>query len=899
MLSTSLWATYPPDSRWEKIQTEHFNIIFDSRLGEYAQIIANDLENFYFSLTDGMGGVIDRYTIVLPADLIKSNGYVQPTKNKSVFYPVAPLESFSGTSAWYHLLTIHETRHMAQYSHIRNSVVQRILRFLFGSNGVLGATLIPSYFYEGDAVLTETLLSESGRGRSPGFEMGFRTILLTDKDFSFAKALHGSERDYIPNYYVLGYYLMTYLKREYGSDILQEIVNLAGNNPFPMNFSTASLFITGESMPRIYNNVRSELKTLWTTQDELITPTVTKSLGTPSSKYFTNMKYPKLDKNGNLYYIESGIDINSRLIEVTDGHSTIHEKVTGNFSLFNSNVVFTEESSDPRWIYKGYSDIYKYNLNTGVKIALTRNERYFNPVYSSHGDKIAVIEISQDRTPSIVILDSFSGDVISTKNFPRGEMISGLSWSKDDTLITLSSISKAGCGLGIYNIDENDFSYITNIDNIEKSFPKFYGNSILFVSSISGINNINTIDLSTLDEFQVISSRFGVDFPFIINDTMVFSDYTADGYRARSFELKSGKRIPVLNVKNGHVDYFKPLLADVFGPGKSFNDYTVKKYNPHTNLFDIHSWIVNPFMPLLSKSEIFNSSVDTVFDVPEIILFSNDYLEYMDATFYSHYNRRSEAFDSGGYGVFRGLYPGIIWDINLFSEGVEKGLSTFHTTFNFQVPQLFSDRRYSVGIIPDYFCDLRDEDLTYFDLSYYLSYDYFKNRTSFSSAITLTQGIHNSSKLSLGLSTNLTIPGIFNHDNLIINTESIWGLGDDTPVSGSEISRPQSALMAFNRVYSSFLFYNKIEYNLPLFYPDISIFNWIYFSAFDLYAGYESFYSKNTEYYHLVNSRLSLSYYILRVPISFQTEFNIYYDINNGKPDYIFSPITFNYGLDF
>lgn len=893
LFSTPLWASYPPNTIWSSIKTEHFNIIFDSSIQNDAQSIANKLENYYLSITDGMGGNIDRYTIVLPAEMIDSNGYVSSVNNKSVFYPTAPTESFAGTLEWYDLLTFHETRHMTQFTEVRDAFSQKILEFLFGSYGIVSAFLIPSYFYEGDAVLTETLLSNSGRGRSPGFERALRTILLSDKNYSFAKAFHRSDRDYYPNQYALGYYLMTYLEREYGKDILSEILGAAANNPLPMNFSTAALFVTGEGIPTVYKNTTSELRTLWQKQDDQVVTTNITLVSEPDTTYFTSMYYPEIDENETLYYIESGLHISSRLVIEKHGEREVIDEITGDFSINGSNILYTVESSDPRWTYRGYSDVSIYDQNSRKHKRLTKKERYFNPVFSSDGSKIVTVELSTERMASLVIIDTENGEVINTKRFDNADVLSGFSWNEDDSQIVFSVLKGSGSGLALYDLDKDDVKYISSINNVEKSFPQFYKDSIIFVSSYSGIDNINAIDLDTLNEFQVVSSRFGANYPFVIDDKLLFSDYTLAGYRVYDITLNREKWINIEDVKQLHVDYFEPLLSDVIKPLEERIIYETNDYNPNTHLIDIHSWLLNPVLPVLDKSDVYNLYLDDYFDVTELVLYSSDYLEYLDSTFYAHYNNRSEAWDIGGFGSYSGFYPYIEWDLNLYSESFYSGLSNIDLTLNMQLPLIFTNDSFYIGVMPDYQHGFDSESSL--GATYYVAYIYTDNNLYFEPLASFNQGLINDPSLSLGFSTELDIVGFFERDLFTINNELDWGINEESLVYGSQVSKPDSSILDFDQFTSRYFIYNYLEYDLPIFYPDLSIFNWIFFNAVDLYATYESVYSEATDYDQLVSSRLSFSYYLLRSPVTFNTDFTLYYDISADEIDYTFTPISFSY----
>src|SRR5690606_12641217 len=108
-----------------------------------------------------------------------------------------------------------------------------------------GITL-PTWFYEGDAVTTETLFSKGGRGRIPSFEMNLRANLLEGKSFSYQKNYLGSLRDVTPGYYNLGYFMATKMRLDYGDEILDSLLSRISKNPLrPYNFSRSLKKLTG------------------------------------------------------------------------------------------------------------------------------------------------------------------------------------------------------------------------------------------------------------------------------------------------------------------------------------------------------------------------------------------------------------------------------------------------------------------------------------------------------------------------------------------------------------------------------------------------------------------------------------------------------------------------------
>ncbi|MEI9911446.1 MAG: hypothetical protein WDO71_18410 [Bacteroidota bacterium] len=82
---------------------------------------------------------------------------------------------------------------------------------------------MPDWFYEGDAVYNETILSKQGRGRLPLFLNAFPSLWQADKKYSWMKLRNGSLKDYVPNHYYLGYLLVNYGREKYGLDFWSKV----------------------------------------------------------------------------------------------------------------------------------------------------------------------------------------------------------------------------------------------------------------------------------------------------------------------------------------------------------------------------------------------------------------------------------------------------------------------------------------------------------------------------------------------------------------------------------------------------------------------------------------------------------------------------------------------------
>ncbi len=259
----------PPSLRWKELSSEHFRVVFPEELAADAQACANVLEHVRAGLARGFESEVPRTTLVLSNQQGAANGYVGFFPRRSEWFHVAPADALLGANEWYSLLAVHEGRHMAQIAEEkRGSVLAAwVLAGEVGQALMMLGLGAPTWYIEGDAVLSETLLSASGRGRSPAFQRPLRTAALEDDLPTYRQAVFGSYRRGFVNPYELGYYLVTRIQRDFGAEAAGEILRGAGRwAAIPGAFDRNVMRVTGMSAVDLYRSTMEELERLWREQ---------------------------------------------------------------------------------------------------------------------------------------------------------------------------------------------------------------------------------------------------------------------------------------------------------------------------------------------------------------------------------------------------------------------------------------------------------------------------------------------------------------------------------------------------------------------------------------------------------------------------------------------------------
>ena len=147
----------PASVKWKQINTENFQVIFPEEFREEAIRTANLLAWLYENAVEDYSVRPRKVSVILHNRSILSNGYVSWAPRRSEWVTTPSQET--NAQDWLEQLAIHEFRHILQVSNLDQGLTG-LLKILFGEAAAgMTAGYLPLWFYEGDAVLSETASS--------------------------------------------------------------------------------------------------------------------------------------------------------------------------------------------------------------------------------------------------------------------------------------------------------------------------------------------------------------------------------------------------------------------------------------------------------------------------------------------------------------------------------------------------------------------------------------------------------------------------------------------------------------------------------------------------------------------------------------------------------------------
>jgi len=199
----------PSQIEWRQINTGHFQVIYPEEFDKEAQRLTFVLSKVYDYGSKTMNFNPRKISVILHTRTANSNGLVAWAPKRIELFTTPHQQIYA--QDWLEELGLHEFRHLVQLDKIQ-SELPFILKMLLGEQAaaIVTGTYLPLWFLEGDAVVSETALSHTGRGRLASFSMEYRAQLTELGRYSFDKAYLGSYKDFVPDHYKLGYWMVDY-----------------------------------------------------------------------------------------------------------------------------------------------------------------------------------------------------------------------------------------------------------------------------------------------------------------------------------------------------------------------------------------------------------------------------------------------------------------------------------------------------------------------------------------------------------------------------------------------------------------------------------------------------------------------------------------------------------------
>ncbi len=636
----------PASLRWVQIKTDRFRIIYPKSYGTAGIDLAKYLDEAYSRVTSLYPPKKFRIPVIIHNYTTESNGYVAWAPSRMELYPTPemnaiPLDPFRQ-------LTIHEMTHVFQMESL-NRGFTKVMSYIAGQQftGIV-SSLLPLWFLEGDAVFSESFLTQSGRGRDAAFQKQLKALVVENgHPYKYDKMLNGSFRDFIPDHYHLGYEILAFSYLKYGNDLWKKALKFTANEPFTINPVNLSL-LRSESLTKkkLFKTTFDTLSVLWKRDDQKSEYETFEVLNPPGHRNFVNYYSPLYAGTDSIIAVRTSLSdpVAFVLIRPSDKkEKKIH--IPGYtypyfLSYAKGKLVWVETHSDPRWENRTWSVIKLKDLKLKISRQLTSRTRYLSASISPDGKKIAATENTVQNKNNLVILDAATGQVAGSNPSPGNAFLQKPQWSSDGREITVISLTDKGEGILSFHVESGKWSMHIKpgSDDLQSSFLR--NDTLFFVSSASGTDNAYL--LTPEGKIRSLTrSRFGIRDLSVQGYSILFSDYSSKGNNISYTTIPTGafESEPPSSSESYLINRFGPPPEPASAPAIK-TTYEPAPYRKWQHLFRFHSW-----MPFYADIEAVTSDPRTI--RPGFTILSQNNLSTLTSTFGYEYSDKMHKFHSG------------------------------------------------------------------------------------------------------------------------------------------------------------------------------------------------------------------------------------------------------------
>jgi hypothetical protein len=907
----------PASIKWKQIETPHFKLIFpDSFSGKannYANLLEKSFKNaqlLYPNIKGKLPVIIHNYSMI-------SNGYVSWAPKRIELYPLPGQTNLPDNPSW--LLVMHEVTHVGEISSLIKGDT-KFLSVLFGEQVVgVASSLLPDWSLEGDAVFSETLFSNSGRGRSTGFMQAEKSICLDQsKMYSYSKMLFGSYNNFTPDQYVYGYLMMDYMRSKYPG-FWEKNVDFTGKHSLlilPTNLMLRSKLHINKNC--LYHLAVDSAKARWINETREYNAISYKSLVPVRKHDYSSYLSPFITEDGKIIALKSSLSDPDHFVGIDT--LNLKEKNLGTvgyvypsiFSYSMGKIVWSQTMPDKRWDNRNFSVIKIMDVKTGKTREISPFTRYSAPAISHDTSLIAAVNTSLDLSTSLVIIDPVSGKIKDEIQAPSHVFLQRPEWSSDDRSVVVVTLSDEGEGISCYDREKGVWQCLIKPTHTDIEKAELDNGTLFFL--MQDKYSVNVYSLSHGGDFrQVTFSRLGISSFSFSENHLIFSDYSKDGFNVSSLSLDSlnvSGKILSENTLFNHIT--NPLSPD---PSDTIN-YEIKRYSLLAHPFNFHSWA-----PLYYNAD--NILSGNVSIAPGFTLFSQNDLSTVISSFGYEHQRGIDLLHTSV--TFEGIYPIITAGIrygNSYLSHLFDNINTIHSRsyyLNVTIPVFYQYNKFrqlftiSAGInyLDDYYStfdnQINKNNYSVFTPRLY-TYNLFQMAPRdiyprwgqvFSAQKSYVINSKDSYSDLSGFTGILFFPGLFRNNSTMVTV----GYETQLPLKKYIFNNLNSFSRGYNGFVSAEMTKVAADYTFPVLYPDLSARSIIYLKRvrgnifYDWLLSHGTVdqaagdYNKKAATFSSSGAELLADFYLLRIPYEISSGVRYGYKIESGASftEFVFS----------
>ncbi len=581
--------------RWQELKAPSYSLLYPVDYTQAAMRMAGFMDSVSSHITHNLQTDLMRAPMVVYNRDQFSNGMVTWAPKRAELAITAPINSTS--TPWMQQLVVHEWRHVAQISALRNGLTN-VARVLFGQGGMgVGLIVNSTWMLEGDAVNAETQLTEYGRGLQPDFTIGYRGMAsggdLSELSTDFLAC--GSFKEFVPDVYKYGYQIVTAAETYVSPTIMGEVFHY--NSKVPILISPDYFYLRkhyNTSWTKIRKRLFTELDSLWAPLERV---DENFEIITSPAKTYTTYSWP-VPYRGGMVAVKKDFRHTDHLVFVDSLGEERKLKHTGSVSsrvaVQGDKIYFTEYKPDLFYQLQNYSIIVEYDL-------LTNKTRRFRTAESNYlvtpiaGAEFATIKNNSQGEAYIQVYDN-NFEPTYQGEFEHPTTLHGLAWDKKTGMLCFIAVDHRGMWIGAMGSQKKHIE-LKAPSAVTLSELRAEDGCLVFGSIASGKDEVHILDIETRTEYQLTQSRFGSAQPSLNGSTLLHRTYTPEGWMLSKQKIDTlgadkvqWSRLPK-NIVNPKRHKWNVVNTDTITIAQiDTTTHSTKRYRRAPHMINFHTW---------------------------------------------------------------------------------------------------------------------------------------------------------------------------------------------------------------------------------------------------------------------------------------------------------------------
>lgn len=523
----------PARLKWMQVEGDSYKVVYPYGMDSLAVRYLWLLEENRAAVMAGLGGISPRkIPVLLNNRTVRSNGTVVWAPKRMELYTIPPTGNYP--QEWEQQLAVHESRHVGQMAHFTKGIY-RLGSLLTGQQAAsVGVGIYPSrWMLEGDAVIAETELSNTGRGRNAEFMEYYRMAEMVGDRRRWEQWKHGSYKYYTPDIYAFGYLLNSTIryktgKYDYAGEVLDGFVKYFYT---PMARNRSYMASVDDTPRSFYHTGHHLMGEIWeqeaAVRGKFTEPELLLGTGSGYREYLS----PAVVGKDSILYVKRSYGKPVQLVLVSGGKEKIlrsFSAIEGGFSRGGNSLYFAGSAPNPRWGKEVFSNIFRYDIREGSITRLTSRGYFNSPDVNGTGDSLLVEEYLPDGGCRLCIMDPQDGEVLRHIEAPYGGQITESVWLGGK----IYALVITGRGLGLFSAGADGaggWECVVQEQNASITNLRSTDDALYFLSDIDGVRNVYMLHPQEGRLTRLTNSRYGASEPYISGRELYYTSLEPEG----------------------------------------------------------------------------------------------------------------------------------------------------------------------------------------------------------------------------------------------------------------------------------------------------------------------------------------------------------------------------------